>query len=102
MRLSLNQAATHWIATPNGFGGYDFGTPTVIKCRWEEKAELIPGSIEMSHAVVYVDRDMSPEDYLILGESTSITPSTDHANRIKSFKKVPDLRNLESLKKVWL
>lgn len=102
MRLPLNQIATLWTATSDGFGGFSFGAPTEIKCRWEEKSEQLPGSTELSRAVIYVDQDMSVEDHLLLGASTSTTPSDIGAQRIRAFKKIPDLRSLETLRKVWL
>ena len=102
MKQPLNQVATVWTATPNGFGGYTYSAPIPVMCRWEERSELLPGSSEMAKAVVYLDTEVSPEDYIILGASTSSTPHTAGASRIRVFKKVPDLRNLETLKKVWL
>ncbi len=102
MRLALNQDATVWSATPDGFGGYSFGAPTAIKCRWEEKAELIPGSTEASKAVVFLPSDISVEDYIFLGTTVSTTPTTIGAHRVQAFKKVPDLRSLEVVRKAWL
>lgn len=102
MRQALNQTATWWSATSNGFGGYNFGLPIPIKCRWEESSELLPGTTKISKAVVYVDRDISVEDYLFLGTSSSSTPDAVGALRVQEFKKVPDLRSLEALRKAWL
>lgn len=98
----LKQAATLWGATPDGYGGYTFGAPTAVLCRWEERSELLPNSTEMAKAVVYVDQDISVEDYLVLGTTTEVSPLVAGASRVREFKKVPDLRNLQALRKVWL
>ena len=100
---NLRQDATIWVSTPNGFGGYSFGAPTVIKCRWEDKQELIPGSAtELSRAIVYVSQDVGVDDYILLGISASSDPVSLGAQQVINFQKMPDLRNLSTLKKVWL
>lgn len=99
---NLKQDATIWTVVPDGFGGFTYGSPTPVKCRWEEKSELIPGSTELSRAVVYLSQDISPEDYVIQGISAVANPTTIGASRIIHFQKVPDLRNLNVLRKVWL
>lgn len=98
----LIQIATLWTATPNGFGGHIFSLPIHIKCRWEERTELVPNSTEMAKSVVYIDHDASPEDYILLGSSDVVNPLSVGASRVLTFRKVPDLRNLETLRKVWL
>lgn len=102
MLSNLKQDATLWTAAPDGYGGYTYGSPTAIKCRWEDRTELIPGSVEMSKAVAFVSIDLSPEDYILLGTSVASNPTTVGASRVRSFNKIPDLRNLNVLRKVWL
>ena len=100
---NLKQVATVWGATPNGFGGYAFAAPITMKCRWEDKMELIPGSTELSRAVVFVESNISPEDYIFLGDATNqIDPIAAGGSRVIRFGKVPDLRTLHTLRKVWL
>lgn len=99
----LTQTATRWQTTPDGFGGFSFSPPQQIKCRWEQRSELLPGStVEVSKAIVYVDRDVYPEDYLILGSSAAANPISLGALKVKEFSKIPDLRNLETVRKCWL
>lgn len=96
----LNQTATIWTATPNGFGGYTFAAPVTTPARWEDRSELIPETSEVSRGVVFLGVDVSPEDYLYQGTSAALTPPGD-AIRVRGFKKTPDLRNLRALRKVW-
>lgn len=99
----LKQVATWWSSTPDGLGGYSFGTPVAINCRWEDNSLLLPNSsTEASRAVAYLDRDVSIEDYIILGTSVATNPTVIGALQVKAIKKVPDLRSMDSLRKVWL
>lgn len=100
----FGQTATLWRTTPDGFGGYSFAYPELINCRWEDRTELIPGSsTESSSAVVYPEVEVSPEDYLFLGSSVSLNPTTvAGARRIRAFNKIPNLRNLKTVYKCWL
>lgn len=100
----FSQVATIWRTTPDGFGGYSFAYPELINCRWEDKAELIPGSAtEASSAVVYPESEVSAEDYLYLGSSGELSPtSVVGARRVRAFSRIPNLRNLKTIYKCWL
>lgn len=100
----FGQTATLWRTTPDGFGGYSFAYPELVNCRWEERAELIPGSsTEASSAVVYPEVEVSTEDYLFLGSSNLLDPTTLlGARRVRASSRIPNLRNLKTVHKCWL
>ncbi len=96
---NLPQDITHWTITPDGFGGNTFSTPTVLKGRWEKRAELfrtLAGDQEVSRGIVFLSADVEINDYLFEGESAAADPTTlDRAEQVRQFHKIPDLRNLE-------
>jgi len=112
----LKQTATYWPASPDGYGGFVFGAPAAIDCRWEDRAERFTtedGREEVSQSVVYVDRDLEVGDYIALGDysmSTSTTTTGEEpsftppagARPIRAFGKLPNLRNTEYLRTAWL
>ncbi len=89
---------TWWPRTSqDGYGGYIFGTPVVVPCRWEDKQMLFrnrSGEEEMSQAVAYVDRELEIGDYIMNGDNRHISNPTllDDAFEIKQFSAKPDLR----------
>lgn len=91
------QEITHWVVTPDVYGGYSFAAPVKINGRWEERAELfrtIQGDEEISKAIVYVDTDVALSDYLALGDFTATSDPTtlDTTHQVRQFDKIPDLR----------
>lgn len=99
----LLQTATLWRSTPSSDGGYAFSAPEIIPCKWHEGAQLMPGSTTVAaKAVVYLDTDVTPEDYILLGEHSSLDPTLLGAPRVAIFQKVPDMRNLDVMRKAWL
>ncbi len=36
----LNQKATYWIGTSDGYGGYNWSKPYTIDVRWQQKREI--------------------------------------------------------------
>ncbi len=100
---------THWVATPNGFGGYTFALPTILDGRWEFKSEKFlsdDGKETISKAIVYLSADVLTEDYLMLGETSEADPTnlTDGklAYQVGGFDKTPDLRSLSFCRKAYL
>ncbi len=94
---NLRQVATYWATgAPDGFGGLSLSAPVPIKCRWEDRTELIrsPNSGEITTtARVYVDQDVDIEGYLFLGSSVVTDPTTvAGAREIRDFKRLPDIR----------
>ncbi len=102
----FKEKATHWVATPDGYGGFTYKAPKVLNCRWEERADQFktPGGQQVvSRAVVYVESDVGIEDYLFLGVSSLADPALEMgAQLVQQFEKTPDLRALDHLRKVYL
>lgn len=103
---NLKQDVTHWSVTPDGFGGFTFTTPAALKGRWQEVSELFrtpTGEEETSRAIVYLSADVANNDYLFLGISEAVDPtSISNTYQIRQFHKTPDLRNLDHLRKAFL
>lgn len=109
---NMHQDVTHWPVTgSDGFGGFTFGAPILMKGRWEEKQELFldANSEEaISKGIVYLITDVDVGDWLALGDYVTIptpiiNPSTlDNAYRIRQRNKSTNLRNTEALRKVYL
>lgn len=103
----LNQKATYWAKTgKNGFNEPTFAAPVVVTCRWQDKTDLIrntQGKEVASSAVVYVDRVLSAEGYLLLGANKNISNVRDSdAREIIAVNSTPSLNARKVLHKVWL
>lgn len=105
----LPHRLTWWRVTgPDGFGGDSFGTPVVIDGRWEDRQETFYGALDrrelISKAVVYVDRDMSVGDYLCQGNQSAQPNPTlvVGALKVQRYDKMPDLRNLDVVRRAVL
>ncbi len=103
------QKITHWVATPNGFGGYTFALPTTLDGRWEEKNILFmadEGREVISKAIAYLPVDVLTEDYLMEGDTSEADPLnlTDEkkAYRVQRYDRTPDLRVLSFERKAYL
>lgn len=112
------QDAVYWALASVESGGDDFDDygqpiltdPVEVKCRWEDKSEefvAANGTKMLSHAVVYVDRDVDVGGVLMLGELTDITDADNvrenaGAWEIKRFDKIPNLRATEFLRIAFL
>jgi len=106
----LKDSATHWPVTgSDGFGGFLFGAPVLLRARWEDKAELFltdNKEEEVSKSVVYLEVDVSTGDYLSEGDHAT-TPVSDPsslttAHRIRQHGRSTDLRSMQQLHKVYL
>lgn len=103
----LKQDATWWAASPDGYGGDTFSGPVAVKCRWEDRKEVYYGQLDrrelVSNSVVFLDRDVSVGDWLYLGTTDASDPSLiAGAFKIQRFDKVPDLRNLNAMRRAVL
>ncbi len=90
--------ATYWAPpTPDGFGGGTYPAPVEIACRWEDKPELFidaEGREQQSAAVVYPDRELLVEGWLVQGSSAEADPhNAAGAFEIKAARKITSLRN---------
>jgi len=101
----LKQKATYWEVTDDGMGGLIFGSPVVIKCRWENRIEEFfdaTGERRASKAVVALDRELSTGTYLYKGESTAASPPAHESFPIRGIAVIPDLRYLQNLNVAYL
>lgn len=105
------QSAVYWpLDALDAFGQPTWGTPVEIECRWEDSNEqiMLPnGETIMSRATVYVDRDTPEGGLLMLGELSSSVDEDDPKKNagvweIRKFDKLPNFRNTEFLRTVYL
>lgn len=106
-RDMLKQKATWWSVTPDSYGGDTFGVPQVLDCRWEGRQESFVGQIDrremISNAMVFLDRDIAVGDYLFEGESLAVDPTVLTGTfKVQRFDSIPDLRNLEKVRRAVL
>ena len=105
---NLKHTITHWPVTgSDGYGGFTFGAPTVFIGRWEDRAEQYKDDMNEEHisrAIIYMSGDVNVGDYLANGNYCNIAQPTDTAisHRICQYHRTTDLRNLVSLRKVFL
>jgi hypothetical protein len=103
---NLKQSATHWATVPDGYGGYTYSTPKILRCRWENKQEVFRkpnGDESVSEAVVYLDAKVEVGDLLYLGETTAADPYTlTGVYEVRQYNESPDLRALQTLRKAIL
>lgn len=104
----LKEDVTRWPNTgSNGYGGFTFGTPIILKGRWEDKAELfrtLENEEEVSSAIVFLESDIVVGDYFARGDETATSDPTtlSTAFRSRNYHRTTDLRNLNALRKVFL
>jgi hypothetical protein len=103
----LHQTATYWApGGSDGFGGVNFSAPIQIKCRWEERSELFTnaaGREDRSIARVFPDRALKNGGYLLLGTSTTSSPTgVAGAYEIKDVRAIPNLTNQFTERRVFL
>lgn len=105
---NLRQVVTYWAPDPDG-GTNDFGQPIVadgilLKGRWEDKVQQVrtqSGEEVTSMAVVYLNRDVSVNGFLKLGDFNG-QPFNSDSREIISYQTTPDLRNLSTERKAYL
>ena len=106
----LRDSITHWPLTgSDGFGGFTFGAPILLKGRWQDKNEVFitPNNEEVvSAAIVYLNTDIAEGDYLAQGDHATVpiaNPATlSTAHRVRNYGRSTDLRGLVALRKAWL
>jgi len=109
----LTDTAVFWEKTgKNGFYELTLSTGVEINVRWEDRNELFinyDGKEEYSGAIVYIKQDMSPDDFLYLGELTDLS-AEEQANpkleqsafAIKKFEKIKSVGGRSTLRRVFL
>lgn len=102
---------TWWEVTgDNGYGGFKFAAPKLLKGRWEDRPEnfINPNGDEVtSNAMVYLDREVSVEDYLVRGDHTDTDDpmklfNTNRPWQARQVRRTTNLRNVTTEYKVFL
>ncbi len=100
---NLNQTAVYW-ASPatDGYGGFTWGTPIEIECRWVNKNVLVQkqnGDQLISQAMVQVNQDLDEQGMLYLGVLDDLTTAQKAdpmtvigAYAIQAFGKTPTMK----------
>lgn len=112
------QKAVYWALGSADSGGMDFNDygqplyaePIELTVRWEDTSvEFLDnaGAKILSNSVVYVGEDVVLGGILMLGELIDINSGgepkeNDNAWEIKRFEKLPNIRNTEFLRTVFL
>lgn len=105
---AYTQDATYWGApVQSGFGGYTFGAPQLLKCRWEDTTERFEnqaGEETVSNAIVWTFDRLEDGGYLAKGNQTAVADPTtlDEAYPIQRSDEIPDLRGLNYERKAYL
>lgn len=108
------QDAVYWGNPQNdGYSGFTYDAAVEIKCRWEDKVQLIvnpDGSQQSSRAIVYPLQVLDEEGWLYLGLLTDLTAEQianpkliRAADIIKKFEKSSSLNDpTDFYYKAWL
>lgn len=114
LQRMCTQDAVYWgTPTEDGFGGKTFAAPIPIKCRWQDKVQLLgtpDKETVISRATVVVLQDVEEDGLMWLGSLTSLSAlqqanprSIDGMCIVKRFEKTPALQSTtEFLRKVFL
>lgn len=104
---NMNQLATYWApGALDGYGNVSFSAPVQMMVRWQDSTELFRGDDGQeytSSAIIYSSEQVEKKGYFYLGESSELNPrDVDGAREIRQRGTSPDLRNNQTLLKVWL
>lgn len=105
------QTAVYWGSPePDGFGGYSYGDPVEIACRWDGKVQRITndkGEEVVSKAEVLVTEDLDMGGMLFLGSLNDLDSdqmdapeNVDGAYKIELFTKNPLFRSTSEFVRV--
>lgn len=101
------QDAWYWDASKASHDGFKnvYATPELIKCRWDDKTELITasnGEQIISHAQILVVEDVLVDSYIQLAEPGATTPPTDTSGAwlIRRIDKNPLFRSVDQFVRV--
>ena len=94
------QVAVYWgNPVTGGSGGFTFDSPVEIKCRWEDRTDVVAasnGKEYVSSARVFLLQDVAEEGWLFLGELSDVDrdyldnpKKVDRAYKIIRFDKLP-------------
>lgn len=109
------QTAVYWgNPVKDGTGGFTYDEPVEIKCRWEDKWQLVKNETMntelLSRAAMFVLQDVEEDAVVFLGTLNDLSSeavedplSQDHVWIIKQFEKYPALHSTtEFVRKVYL
>lgn len=97
---AYNQQATYWApGEQSGFGGYTYGSPSLILVRWEERTDKFLNSVgeeKIAKAIIYSPDECLVGGYLAKGDQTATSDPTaiTSAFEIQRADTIPDLRGL--------
>ena len=105
--MQLTQDITNWTITSDGFGGYTYETPTLLKGLWLDKHEMFRNASNeevVSNAIVYLDSDVEVGSYIAQGDYTSVADPTtlSGASRVLGFRKIPNITSIRFERKAFL
>lgn len=106
------QTAVYWGNPVNdGSGGFVFDEPVEIKCRWEDKTQIVnssDGSEVVSDSFILTNEDLDENGYLFLGtlddlDSDELTDpkSKTGARMILSKNKIPMIRSTKEFVRLY-
>lgn len=112
----LNMDGVYWQqAGVDQYGKMTYKDPVQIKCHWADVQEsyVRPDNTQAtSNAQVFVDRDMQPEDCMMLGTLDLVTDtsiplnntglSNSGASIVQKYERIPNLRGTKYLRSAWL
>ncbi len=103
---NLNSKITIWTTTVSAYDGFTFGSPVLANARWQDANVVFrtaEGEEETSAAIIYTDVDIPIGDYIADGSFLGVTdPTTINAYRVRQFNKSTDLRNVLTVRKVFV
>lgn len=103
---TLNQTATYWApGVPDGFGGITWGPPQQLRCRWQQKQQLVrakAGDERVSQAVVYMTQPIDLGGRLYLGSTAELDPTTLQSYEPMAVEQAVGLDGSAVYWKVWL
>jgi len=114
LKKMLRQTAVYWNLSALEFDNYGQPIPTTpveIKVRWEDVGEEFldaAGTLQLSRAKVYVDRDVKVGGILMLGELDSgvmdliNVKENENAWEIRRFEKLPTIKATQFLRIAFL
>lgn len=114
MVRACNEDAVYWgNPTADGYGGFTFDDPIEIKCRWEDRSEIMStprGEEFVSSSRIFVLQDLDEQGYLFRGTLDDLDSGYDgsdpktaeNAFVIKRFAKIPNINATGYVRSAYL
>jgi hypothetical protein len=98
IRRSCKQAAVYWAnPTDDGYGGRTFDAPVEIKCRWDDREQLLStdeGEKIISRAVVWLSADCNVNGVMWKGTLAQLT-TAQKASPVKELENICLIKRME-------